>query len=268
MEKLKITGLTLKGPKNIVITSGPTDERLDAVMKITNMSTGKLGATIANTFLEQEEKDINKLYYLSTKKTIKPNYSKKLECIRIETAADLLKELKRLLTMEKIDTVIHAAAVGDYKGKYAITGKMLAKEIASSCYNQKLTLEELKQRIEDIIRSPKEVVDDKNKISSNEKDLIFKVDLTEKVIGHIKEVSKDTQLIGFKLLDDVSFEKLIEKARELRENTKADYIIANDLSNIGNGKHLAYFVGETGIDYTCTDKQEIAKTLRKVIFKR
>lgn len=268
MEKLKMTGITLKGSKNIVITSGPTDERLDAVMKITNMSTGKLGATIANTFLEQEEDDIKKLYYLGAKKTIKPAYSRKLECIRIETAADLLRELKRLLTMEKIDTVIHAAAVGDYKGKYAITGQMLAKEIARSCYNQKLTLEELEQRIGNIIRSPKEVVDDKNKISSNEEDLIFAVDLTEKVIGHIKKVSKDTRLIGFKLLDNVQQGDLIGKAKKLREETQADYIIANDLSNIGNGKHLAYFVGENGIDYTCTDKQEIAKTLRKIVFKR
>jgi len=29
--------------KNIIVTSGPTNERIDAVMKITNMSTGALG---------------------------------------------------------------------------------------------------------------------------------------------------------------------------------------------------------------------------------
>lgn len=268
MEKLKIEGLTIKKPEKIIITSGPTDERLDAVMQITNMSTGALGATIANTFLEKEYERIEKLYYLSTKKAIKPANSEKLECITIKTADDLLKELKRLLTIEKIDTVIHSSAVGDYKGKYAITAQMLAKEIASSFYNQKLTIEELEQRIVDIIRSPKQVVDNKNKISSNEKDLIFKLDLTKKIISHIKEISKDTRLIGFKLLDDVPHEELIEKAQELRTKTQADYIIANDLSRIGNGKHLAYFVGENGIDHTCENKQEIAKTLRKVIFKR
>ena len=46
-----------------------------------------------------------------------------------------------------------------------------------------------------------------------------------------------------------------------------DYIIANDLSTIGNGKHPAYFVSETGVDYTCENKKEIAKTLTKLIFK-
>ena len=45
--------------KNIIITSGPTNERLDAVMKITNMSTGALGAIVAEEFLQEEEK-INK----------------------------------------------------------------------------------------------------------------------------------------------------------------------------------------------------------------
>ncbi len=37
--------------KNIIITSGPTNEKIDAVMKITNMSTGALGAVVADTFL-------------------------------------------------------------------------------------------------------------------------------------------------------------------------------------------------------------------------
>ena len=36
--------------KNIIITSGPTNEQIDAVMKITNMSTGALGSVIAETF--------------------------------------------------------------------------------------------------------------------------------------------------------------------------------------------------------------------------
>ena len=41
--------------KNIIITSGPTNERLDAVMKITNMSTGALGAIVADEFLKEGE---------------------------------------------------------------------------------------------------------------------------------------------------------------------------------------------------------------------
>ena len=51
--------------KRIIITSGPTNEQIDAVMKITNMSTGALGSTIAETFLRERSKNIEKVYYLS-----------------------------------------------------------------------------------------------------------------------------------------------------------------------------------------------------------
>ena len=35
-------------PKTIIVTSGPTNEKIDDVMKITNMSTGMLGAIVAD----------------------------------------------------------------------------------------------------------------------------------------------------------------------------------------------------------------------------
>lgn len=253
--------------KNIIITSGPTNERLDAVMKITNMSTGALGAIVAEEFLQEEEK-INKLYYLSPKLARKPRIeSDKLELITIESAEDLLRELKKLLLEKKIDAVVHSAAVGDYIGEYAITAKMLANEITEKTYSSTLTKEELEKYILDIIRNPENVVSDEHKISSYEKDLMFKLSLTPKVIGSIKKEAPEIKLFGFKLLDGVPHEELIEVATRLREKNQADYIIANDLSTIGNGKHPAYFVGKNGVEYTCETKQDIAKTLKKVIFK-
>ncbi len=254
--------------KNIIITSGPTNERLDAVMKITNMSTGALGAIVADEFLKEEQENIDKLYYLSPKLARKPRIeSDRLELITIESAEDLLRELKKLLLEKKIDAVVHSAAVGDYIGEYAITAKMLASEITEKTYSSNLSKEDLEKYILDIIRNPENVVSDEHKISSYEKDLMFKLSLTPKVIGSIKKTSPETKLFGFKLLDSVSHEELIEVATRLREKNQADYIIANDLSTIGNGKHPAYFIGENGVDYTCETKQEIAKTLKKVIFK-
>ena len=253
--------------KNIIITAGPTNERLDAVMKITNMSTGALGAKIADDFIINNELEINKLYYLSTKLSRRPNVaSSKLEVITIESTDDLINALEKILLNNKIDVVIHSAAVGDYKGEYSITARMLAEEIACKIYNKNLSLEALNEEILAIIRNPETTVSDEHKISSYEKDLMFKLALTPKVIGEIKKISPSTDLIGFKLLDGVSKEELIEVATKLREKNLARYIIANDLSKIGNDKHKAYFVGEQGVEYTCETKDEIAKTLRKVIF--
>lgn len=253
--------------KNIIITAGPTNERLDAVMKITNMSTGALGATIATHFIENEEKNINNLYYLSTKLTRKPLVeSSKIKYVTVESTDDLLNALKNILTSEKIDVVVHSAAVGDYKGKYSITASMLANELAQYAYNNHVSLDELREGILEILREPSVTVSDDHKISSYEPDLMFKLDLTPKVIGEIKKISPWTKLIGFKLLDGVSEEELIKVATKLREKNRAEYIIANDLSKIGNGKHIAYFVGENGVEYQTETKDEIAKTLRKILF--
>lgn len=144
---------------------------------------------------------------------------------------------------------------------------MLANEIAEKTYNSNLSREALEKFILDIIRSPQQIVSDEHKISSYESDLMFKLSLTPKVIGEIKKTSPKTKLFGFKLLAGVSHEELIEVASKLRQKNNADYIIANDLSTIGNGKHLAYFVSENGVDYSCENKKEIAKTLKKIIFK-
>lgn len=253
--------------KKIIITSGPTNERLDAVMKITNMSTGTLGAVVADEFLKKNEDEIECLYYLSTKLSRKPRIeSSKLKLITVESTDDLLNALKDLLEKEKIDVVIHSAAVGDYKGKYSITASMLAEELADYCTSRNFDKKELQDGILEIIRNPKNTVSDEHKISSYEPDLMFKLDLTPKVIGKIKEFSPETMLIGFKLLDGVIHEELIEVADKLRIKNKATYIIANDLSKIGNGKHPAYFVGENGVDFACETKQEIAETLKKIVF--
>ena len=37
--------------KNVLITGGPTNEYIDEVMKITNMSTGSLSISLAKLFL-------------------------------------------------------------------------------------------------------------------------------------------------------------------------------------------------------------------------
>ena len=67
--------------KKIVITAGGTSERIDNVRKITNTATGKLGMTIANEFLKNEDTFI---YYICTKESFKPT-SERVKIIEIES---------------------------------------------------------------------------------------------------------------------------------------------------------------------------------------
>jgi Phosphopantothenoylcysteine synthetase/decarboxylase len=254
--------------KNIIITSGPTNERIDSVMKITNMSTGALGSIVADRILTEESESLGNLYYLSPKLAYKPKVqSDSLKIITIESTLDLLEELKRLLTTEKIDGVVHSSAVGDYYGEYAITGELLAEEIVSKIFGMDLTEQELKNIIIRAIENPTILTDSAGKISSYEKNLMVKLGLTPKVIGHIKEYSPETKLIGFKLLDGVSKEELYEVAHKLLVKNNADYIVANDLSTIGGGKHPATIIDSNGVYSECSTKNDIAREITKILFR-
>lgn len=254
--------------KKIIITSGPTNERIDSVMKITNMSTGALGSTIASVFLTQPEfaEKVDTIFYISTKMTHKPvvpdGQLDKIIPIQIESTQDLIDALKDVFEHNKIDLMIHSAAVGDYKAKYSIRGETLAENIVNALLDMPTSNRgEVYDRIISVLDNPESLQDDSTKMSSYEPRLMTMLTLTPKVIGLVKQMSPDTKLVGFKLLDGVTKEHLFEVANNLRKKNNADYIVANDLSKIGHGKHWAMIIGESGIVAECETKYKIAETL-------
>lgn len=244
--------------KNIIITSGPTNERIDSVMKITNMSTGALGAVIADTLQESYGQEIGKIFYLSTKMSRKPSIEKvPIEYVTIESTQDLIDALKDIFEHNTIDVMIHSAAVGDYTGKFSIRAEDLAGEIATLDLKD-MSYNEAVDAIMEVFENPKAVADNSGKMSSYEPHLMVALGLTPKVIGMVKDLSPNTILVGFKLLDGVSKDELFNVADRLRQKNRADYIVANDLSKIRNSKHWAMIVGKDGIVTECETKKEIA----------
>ena len=253
--------------KNIIITSGPTNEKIDAVMKITNMSTGALGAAVADTFLEERNEEIETIYYISTKMSYKPKVkSKKIQFITVESTQDLIEALEEIFATKKIDIIIHSAAVGDYAGKYAIRAEELVDEIWEKVQNAKSKEEITKEMLMSIFENPETVCNNTTKISSYEPHLMTMLTLTPKVISKIKQPAPDLTLVGIKLLEGQSKQELYDVASKLRQKNKADYIVANDLAKIGNGKHWAMIINEKGITAECETKKEIAQTLEKLLF--
>lgn len=105
----------LKG-KKVVITSGGTIEPIDSVRFITNRSSGKMGAALAESaYLSGAQVKI-----LRSKKSVKPRFNINEEIF--ETAEDL----ERLLEKETLQSaiIIHAAAVSDFKPKNVLKGKI------------------------------------------------------------------------------------------------------------------------------------------------
>lgn len=239
--------------KKILITAGGTSEKIDNVRKITNSSSGKLGMMIAHQLLAINHDEV-KIYYICPKNALRPS-SPKVEIIEIEGTEELKNTIEVILQNEKIDYFIHSMAVSDYTTDYITTIEKIKSKIKTT-----KNVEEAFLNIETI---------QSNKISSNENNLVIILKKTPKIISMIKKLSPETYLIGFKLLDGVSKKELIEFAKKLRDKNNCDLVVANDLSTIRKGKHIAYIIDKNNNVEKALSKEEIVqKLVRRIINER
>ena len=231
--------------KKILITAGPTNEYIDEVMKITNMSTGRLGIELTKNYLNEGYE----VTLIATRSVVRSNLYERynlgnnpnLKTIPIETTEDMLQALINE-SKNKYDLVIHSSAVGDYKPEFSFRMEDLAEELANAIKEGLITKEEILS----ILTNPKCKVNDDTKISSYEPHLTVKLTLTPKLISRLRELFPEATLIGFKLLENVTKEHLLEVARKLCIKNDMDYIIANDLHDLRQGTHLSFLVNKDG----------------------
>ena len=231
--------------KRILITAGPTNEYIDEVMKITNMSTGRLGIELTKNYLNEGYE----VTLIATRSVLRSNLYERynlgnnpnLKTIPIETTEDMLQALVNE-SQNKYDLVIHSSAVGDYKSEFSFRMEDLAEELANAIKEGLITKEEILS----ILTNPKCKVNDDTKISSYEPHLTVKLTLTPKLISRLRELFPEATLIGFKLLENVTKEHLLEVAKKLCIKNNMDYIIANDLHDLRQGTHLSFLVNKDG----------------------
>ena len=231
--------------KKILITAGPTNEYIDEVMKITNMSTGRLGIELTKNYLNEGYE----VTLIATRSVVRSNLYERynlgnnpnLKTIPIETTEDMLQALINE-SKNKYDLVIHSSAVGDYKPDFSFRMEDLADELAQAITQGLITKEEILS----ILTNPKCKVNDDTKISSYEPHLTVKLTLTPKLISRLRELFPEATLIGFKLLENVTKEHLLEVAQKLCIKNNIDYIIANDLHDLRQGTHLSFLVNKDG----------------------
>ena len=229
----------------IMITAGGTSERIDDVRTITNSSTGRLGYAVGKAFAEKYRDDIEKIYYLHGKRASYPDYDN-IEPVEIEGVADLQEAMERILKADKIDAVIHAMAVSDY----------VVKEVT--------TLDRIRG-----METPGGGADlSGNKISSDIDDLIIHMKRSPKVISIIKKLSPETTLVGFKLLSGVPHEELISVGRSLMEKNDCDFVLANDVKEIGPDYHKGYLIHRDGPYDTMGNHEEIADMISRRVMER
>jgi phosphopantothenoylcysteine decarboxylase / phosphopantothenate---cysteine ligase len=105
----------LKG-KKILVTAGPTREKVDPVRYMTNFSSGKMGYSVA-----EEAAKLGAEVILVSGPTDLPNPIS-VKTIRIESAQEMLDEVMK--HYGNVDVVVKTAAVADYRPKVVHQQKM------------------------------------------------------------------------------------------------------------------------------------------------
>ena len=209
--------LTLYG-KKILITAGPTYEKIDLVRFIGNHSSGKMGFSLAITAL-----DLGAKVYLVTGPTSQKINHPNLKQIDVISALDMLDEVK--LIYKKVDIAIASAAVSDFKPL-----KMLNKKIKKEDDIKILKLENTVDILDYMgqnkkkqlligfaLESKNEIKNAKSKLKNKNLDFIVLNSLKEKNAGFnsdnnkITIINKDFSVKNFNLKSKIKVAKDIFK---------------------------------------------------------
>jgi len=218
--------------KRILITSGPTRGPLDAVRYITNKSTGRLGVILAREALSRGAR-VTFIYgkgsLVPDADELGPDPFSRLKLVEIETVPELLEVMRGELEGEQYDAVLHSMAVLDYV--------------------------------------PERSVEEKTR--SGQDEWWIKLVRTPKVIKVIKELQPRTVLVGFKLEVNKSKEELIQIAHQSLLANRANLVLANDLQQIEQGRHVGYIVNPAGeVEGVVEGKEAIARKLLDAVAER
>ncbi|KYG34712.1 hypothetical protein AZF08_10030 [Bacillus gaemokensis] len=215
----------MKG-KKILITSGGCLEKWDQVRGHTNLAKGTIGRILAEEAMSKGAHVI----YLHGYFAEKPNATNaQLELHPFEGIIDLQDKMKSIITHEKIDAVIMAAAGSDW-----IVDKICDQEGNTLDMNGKISSD-----IAPIIHFQK----------------------APKVLKQIKQWDLETILVGFKLESDINDAELIQRARKRMGQAKANLMVANSPHSLYSRAAIHHVIGEDGNVQLCKGKDETAKEI-------
>jgi phosphopantothenoylcysteine synthetase/decarboxylase len=178
-----------------IVTAGPTFEPLDAVRRLTNFSTGRLGTELAN-FLAAQGHEVTLMIGESA---TYPGEKKAAKVQVFSTTADLRTQLKALAG-KKVGAILHAAAVSDFG-----FGKMFTRNSAGS-------LRQLKAS---------------NKISTRSGNFLVELVPTPKIIAELRGWFPEAVLCGWKFEANGGRADALRAAKKQMADCATDLCVAN-----------------------------------------
>lgn len=232
----------------VLISSGGTISWIDDVRYVGNLSSGNTGAAIAESFLE---KGFNVHYVFGYNAAIP--FKKHLQ---VNPDKDLGDELKKvLINQEKFHRYKDRLRL--YSGETFDEYVQSVKDILTM--NPLIDFTILAAAVSDY-----SAIKTNGKISSNLEELNILLKKNEKVISKIKQWNPETNLIGFKLLSDVSEEELIRVAKEQGSKYGELAVVAN-LVNNGDVENSKTFIVPPYAEPYLIDRKELPNELVNIV---
>ncbi len=210
----------------VLVTAGGTEEPLDGVRRLANISTGATGGVIARTFAERGAE----VLLLHAERSV-------IEGIHFErdtfvTFADLEAALRRHLGSGEWDAIVHLAAVSDYSvASIEVDGRRIAH-------------------------------DDRGKIASG-CEVLIRLQPNPKLIDSLRIWSRNKaiKIVGFKLTNTPDPAERSTRVRTLLERGTTDLVVLNDLGDIRENRHPAEIWNADGPIVQTETKDELALAL-------
>ncbi|MCI0455767.1 MAG: bifunctional phosphopantothenoylcysteine decarboxylase/phosphopantothenate synthase [Gemmataceae bacterium] len=234
---------------NILITAGNTLVPIDRVRCITNIFTGRTGASIA---LQCHDRGHSVTLLTSHPEVLADlrepaaPLTQRCQVRRYRTFDDLQERMGELVRAGGLDAVIHCAAVSDYRsaGVYA-PAKGTHFEVDSGGWSGSGGPPTLEPRTG-------------AKLKSDEGELWLRMVRTPKIVDQVRsEWGFRGVLVKFKLEVDVTDERLLEIAEASRRQSDADLMVANTLE----GAFDWAFLGPLEDGYERVMRRELAGRL-------
>lgn len=192
----------------VLITAGGTSEPIDGVRFITNMSTGKTGATIADELTGKFNVTL-----LTSKYSVQPTNSS-IKVLNYSSFSDIENSISNLLQNNKYSMIVHSAAISDYSVKELEFNNLSLKP------NSKIKL-------------------------PSDDEFSINLEKNPKIINKIKELAPNSTLFGFKLTKTTDYKEQQLAIHKLFKHSNSDYVVHNDLVEIENHKSHFFHIYDT-----------------------
>jgi phosphopantothenate-cysteine ligase len=250
---------------NYLVTAGGTAERIDAVRSITNNATGRLGSLVADELARLPGTE--RIFYLHGKNAAVPSTDKAL-LVPIGDTASLEQAVRTTLANNPVAGIVHTMAVSDYQVRAVTTASALAKDISQALST--MTVDVCASKLETATAVVDAInahtgLERENKIGSYEEDLALLLEPTPKIISLLRTLAPKACIVGFKLLDHVPLDTLIDTAYALLQKNDCTYVLANDAQDIGPVAHKGYLVDRHKHVTPYEGKQAIAEGIVRAI---